>query len=137
MLPNAAQPIPAQGNARRTSWVNAATNLVLVPVKQHAVCCGLLPLAVAAMGSSAAAEWLESYTAEAIMALFLPVLITALVMWGERAWHNRASNKQPSCQCARHRFSWREFGKQVLLGYMFYAVVYLAAHTVLPHHHHH
>ncbi|MDB5478116.1 MAG: hypothetical protein JWM96_611, partial [Alphaproteobacteria bacterium] len=56
--PTASVAAAVPANVRKTGWMNAATSLILVPVKQHAVCCGLVPMAAAVMGSSAAVEWL-------------------------------------------------------------------------------
>ena len=105
-------------------WVNA----VLIPVKQHVVCCGLLPLAASALGGSTAAV-LESPAVEIALGVAVPPLVTYGVMWAEQKWANRTSG--PGA-CAHKILTLRNYFRQAALSYGIYA----AAHFLLPHHHH-
>lgn len=127
------------------AWANA----VLIPVKQHVVCCGILPVAVATFGGAAAAEVLHTPVAELAMGITVPPLVTYGVMWTEQKIHDwrdrKAAQKQDAslqecavenaecCTCSHHSLTRKNFLKQTALGYVFYA----AAHFLLPHHHDH
>jgi len=105
----------------KAGWVNA----VLIPVKQHLVCCGLLPLAASSSGTAGA--WLDSAPGQWAAGLIVPPLMTGAVMLGEQLWHNAS---RPGCECKT--LTSRNFFRQTALAYAFYA----AASLVMPKHDH-
>lgn len=126
----------------------AWANIVLIPVKQHFVCCGVLPVALSTFGGAAAAEFLHSPVGEWAMGITVPPVVTYGVMWTEQKIQNwraqRAAQKQASvqecavenaqcCACDHKTLTRKNYMKQTALGYVFYA----AAHFLLPHHHDH
>ncbi len=108
-------------------WVNA----VLIPVKQHVVCCGLLPLAASLAGGSVEAA-LETPAAEMAMFALVPPIVTYGVMWAEQKWHDRQDKKKHACECNK-TLTLKNFFKQTALSYAFYA----AAHLLFAHDHKH
>lgn len=121
----------------------AWANIVLIPVKQHFVCCGVLPVAVSAFGGAAAAEFLHTAPAELAMGIIVPPVVTYGVMLVEQKIHDRRAKKnaqesacalpETACGCSHRTLTRQNFLKQTALGYAFYA----AAHFLLPHQHDH
>ncbi|MDB5478755.1 MAG: hypothetical protein JWM96_1250 [Alphaproteobacteria bacterium] len=112
-------------------------NAVLIPVKQHVLCCGLLPLAANFL-SGRAGEVLESQAAEIIMAVTVPPVVTYGVLWAEGKWHRHKAekhkadmHKENTC-CAHKILTTKNYLFQTGIGYLFYA----AAHFLLPHEEH-
>jgi hypothetical protein len=113
-------------NSTKAGWINA----VLIPVKQHLVCCGLVPMAGSLLGGGVAGA-LESNTGEIIMATLIPPVVTYGVMWAEQKINHRRHTS--SCECDHPKTLTRKnYFRQTALAYGFY----VAAHFLLPHHHH-
>jgi len=116
----------AQSVKSRAGWIN----LLLIPVKQHAICCGLVPLLAVFAGGTLSAT-LENPKVEMAMDLLFAPLMTFLIMWGEQKWHDHKVHHH-ECGCGHSKIlTWRNYLMQAALGYVIYAV----AHSLLPHHH--
>jgi hypothetical protein len=112
----------------KAGWINA----VLIPVKQHFVCCGLVPL-IGSLAGGGVSEALESTTGELIMAGVIPPVVTYGVMWAEQKLNDRKSHAH-DCACDHTKTLTRKnYFRQTALAYGFYA----AAHFLLPHHENH
>lgn len=107
----------------KAGWINA----FLIPVKQHVVCCGLLPAAVSLAGGSAGAQLLHEPAFELAMGLVVPPVVTYGTMWLEQKWHDRKGHG-----CCK-TLTKSNYLKQTALSYLFYA----AAAMLMPHDHDH
>lgn len=140
----------------------AWANIVLIPAKQHFFCCGVLPVAVSALGGAGAAEFLHTPEAEITMALVVPPVVTYGVMLAEQKYHDYKARRRAkktthmhdhektdcaadnaSCACEHKVLTRKNFLKQTALGYAFYAAAYMVlpshdhAHCDHDHDHHH
>lgn len=145
-------------NKKTASSKAAWANLVLIPVKQHFFCCGVLPVAVSAVGGVGASEFLHTPAAEIGMFLTVPPVVTFGVMYAEQKYHDykdrRRAKKQSAKKqvqhdaqydlqhcakenaggiCAHKTLTRKNYLKQSALSYVFYAATYM----LFPHTHDH
>lgn len=123
-------------SSRQTKSRAGWANMILVPIKQHAFCCGILPPLVTAAFGANAGDMLHSVPGEIILGLTVPPLVTYGTMALEQAWHNRRDTK---CEHKSHHktLTWKNYARQTALSYLFYAATSLITHAIWPHDHHH
>ncbi len=115
----------------RAGWANA----LLIPVKQHAFCCVILPPLVNAAFGANAAEMLHSLPGEIALGVVVPPVVTYGTMWAEQKWHDWKRNRQDSCGCREKTLTMRNFIRQTALSYVFYCATALVSHNIWPHEH--
>ena len=124
--------IPLKESSSKAGWAN----MLLVPIKQHAFCCGILPPLVTTLFGANAGEMLHSIPAEIGLGLVVPPLVTYGTMAIEQKWHNWKDNREQTCACKHKTLTWKNFAKQAALSYLFYAATAVATHAIWPHEHH-
>lgn len=112
-------------------------NAVLIPVKQHVICCGVVPALISTGLGGGAAAWLATTGGQVALGLTVPPLVTAAVMWAEQKWHDITAARKKSACCGHDHPAGRSmttpnFLRQTALGYAFYAA---AAFMTADHRH--
>jgi hypothetical protein len=103
-------------------------NAVLIPVKQHVICCGAVPALVSTGLGGGTGAWLATTGGQVAMGILVPPLVTGAVMWAEQKWHNRAAARK-NATCCGHQHPMNQsltkanFLRQTALGYAFYAAI--------------
>lgn len=115
----------------KAGWVNA----ILIPVKQHAFCCGVLPPLVTAAFGANAGDMLHSIPGEIALGLIVPPAVTYGTMALEQMLHNRR-HKSADHACDNPKtLTWQNYLRQTALSYAFYAATSLITHALFPHEH--
>lgn len=123
-----ASPAAGEKSLQKTALITGSIFLA----KHHAICCVGVPLAANFIGGGAAAA-MEAPGVD----VALGIILSPAIAYGSMQWEKRKHSEDHDCVCNDLKqdkgFSWREFGKNTLLGYTIYGAMQLATPHVSPH----